>query len=174
MTGLERNSDIVKMASYAPLFGKENNSQWTPDMIWFNENEVYGIPSYYVQKLFSTNTGSKLLDSIIKLRSNKSSGLYTVSSFDEATGQVIIKVVNATNSTKKVKFDLIGVDKNKLDGSEIKLSTSNIKNENSFINKQKVAPVTKNINRLESKFNYSFDRQSLTIIRLEIVNKLIN
>lgn len=171
MTGLERNSDIVKMASYAPLFGKENNSQWTPDMIWFNENEVYGTTSYYVQKLFATNTGNKLLDSIIKLRSNKSSGLFTVSSFDEATGQVIIKVVNATNSTKKVNFDLIGVDKNKLDGTEIKLSTSNIKNENSFINKQKVAPVTKKINGLESKFNYSFDRQSLTIIRLEIVNK---
>jgi alpha-L-arabinofuranosidase len=50
MTGLEKNSDIVKMASYAPLFAKEDDSQWTPDMIWFNGDQVYGTPSYYVQQ----------------------------------------------------------------------------------------------------------------------------
>jgi alpha-L-arabinofuranosidase len=168
MTGLERNSDIVKMASYAPLFAKENDSQWTPDMIWFNGTEAYGTPNYYVQKLFSTNTGNKLLDSVVVQRNTKASGLYSVSSLDEATGEVIIKVVNATNSSKKVKFDLAGVSKDKLSGTEIKLSTSNIKDENSFTSKEKVAPVTKKINGMSSKFDYSFDAQSLTIIRLKI------
>ncbi|NLY43954.1 MAG: DUF1080 domain-containing protein [Clostridiaceae bacterium] len=57
MTGLERNGDIVELASYAPLFAKENATQWTPDMIWFNNTDVYGSPTYYVQKMFSRNMG---------------------------------------------------------------------------------------------------------------------
>lgn len=168
MTGLERNSDIVKMASYAPLFGKENDSQWNPDMIWFNGSDVYGTPDYYVQKLFSTNTGNKLLDSVVEKRNDKTTGIYTVSSLDEATGEIIIKVINASNSMKKIKFDLDGVNKDKLDGTEIKLSTSDVKNENSFVNKEKIAPVTKKINGLTSKFDYNFDSQSVTILRLKI------
>ncbi|MGN1097765.1 MAG: alpha-L-arabinofuranosidase C-terminal domain-containing protein, partial [Clostridia bacterium] len=57
MTGLEKNSDIVKMASYAPLFAKLGATQWTPDMIWFDSDTSYGSPDYYVQQLFSRHTG---------------------------------------------------------------------------------------------------------------------
>lgn len=55
MTALERNGDVVEMACYAPLFGNGTQTQWTPDMIWFNNDEVFGSVNYYVQKLFSTN-----------------------------------------------------------------------------------------------------------------------
>jgi len=61
MTGLERNSDIVHMAAYAPLFNKVGSSQWVPDLIWFDNTRVYGTPSYYVQKMFSTNLGDRIL-----------------------------------------------------------------------------------------------------------------
>lgn len=57
MTGLEKNSDIVKMASYAPLFAKLGYVQWAPDMIWFDTDTVYGSPDYYVQKLYSNHSG---------------------------------------------------------------------------------------------------------------------
>lgn len=57
MTGLERNSDIVKMAAYAPLFGNLTQSQWSPDLIWFNNTTVFGSVNYYVQKLFAENQG---------------------------------------------------------------------------------------------------------------------
>jgi alpha-L-arabinofuranosidase len=63
MTGLERNGDIVRMAAYAPLFGNLTATHWSPDLIWFNNHQVTGSISYYVQKIFSTNAGSKLLDS---------------------------------------------------------------------------------------------------------------
>lgn len=63
MTGLERNGDIVRMAAYAPLFGNLTATHWSPDLIWFNNHQVTGSISYYVQKIFSTNTGTKLLDS---------------------------------------------------------------------------------------------------------------
>jgi len=61
MTGLERNSDVVIMAAYAPLFNRVGWSQWTPDLIWFNNSQVYGTPSYYVQKLFMNNLPDVIL-----------------------------------------------------------------------------------------------------------------
>ena len=63
MTGLERNGDIVRMAAYAPLFGNLTATHWSPDLIWFNNHQVTGSISYYMQKLFSVNTGTALLKS---------------------------------------------------------------------------------------------------------------
>ncbi len=61
MTGLERNGDIVRMAAYAPLFGNLTATHWSPDLIWFNNHLSTGSINYYVQKIFSINTGTKLL-----------------------------------------------------------------------------------------------------------------
>ena len=61
MTGMERNSDVVLMASYAPLFANVNYKKWNPDLIDFDSSRVYGLPSYYVQKLFSENRGEAVL-----------------------------------------------------------------------------------------------------------------
>jgi alpha-L-arabinofuranosidase len=65
MTGLERNSDIVKMAAYAPLFGNVTALHWAPDLIWFNNNTVTSSVNYYVQKIFSINKGKTLLASTL-------------------------------------------------------------------------------------------------------------
>ncbi len=61
MTGFERNSDIVGMTAYAPLFNKIGNSQWTPDLIWFTNTRSYGTPSYHVQQMFGANRPDVLL-----------------------------------------------------------------------------------------------------------------
>jgi alpha-L-arabinofuranosidase len=61
MTGMERNSDVVVMSSYAPLFANVNYKKWNPDLIDFDSSRVYGIPSYYVQKMFSENCGDVVL-----------------------------------------------------------------------------------------------------------------
>jgi alpha-L-arabinofuranosidase len=61
MTGLERNSDIVVMASYAPLFVHVNHRRWTPDLINFDSSRSYGLPSYYAQQMFSRNRGDVVL-----------------------------------------------------------------------------------------------------------------
>ncbi len=63
MTGLERNGDIVEMAAYAPLFGNSTAIHWAPDLIWFDNDSVTGSVNYYIQKLFSNNAGTSLLDS---------------------------------------------------------------------------------------------------------------
>jgi len=67
MTGMERNSDIVAMASYAPLFANLNNKDWNPDLIYFNGSQVYGTPSYYVQQLFSVNRGDYVVPTAISI-----------------------------------------------------------------------------------------------------------
>ncbi|NEC87257.1 alpha-L-arabinofuranosidase C-terminal domain-containing protein [Streptomyces sp. SID12501] len=61
MTGLERNADVVKLASYAPLLSNEDYVQWSPDMIWFNNHASWGSPSYEVQKLFMNNVGDRVV-----------------------------------------------------------------------------------------------------------------
>jgi len=63
MTGMERNSDVVAMASYAPLFANVHYKKWNPDLINFNGTVTYGTPSYYVQQLFSGNRGDVVLQS---------------------------------------------------------------------------------------------------------------
>jgi alpha-L-arabinofuranosidase len=75
LMGVERNSDIVVMASYAPLLGKVGASQWQPNLIWFNNVSLYGTPSYYVQKMFSENRGDFILPlelSVLKKEDEKS------------------------------------------------------------------------------------------------------
>ena len=59
LTALERNADIVRMSSYAPLFGKEGFCQWNPNLIYFSNASVCRTPGYYVQKLFSVNCGDR-------------------------------------------------------------------------------------------------------------------
>ncbi|MFE2420161.1 alpha-L-arabinofuranosidase C-terminal domain-containing protein [Streptomyces hokutonensis] len=63
MTGLERNADVVKLASYAPLFANEDYVQWRPDLVWFNNHASWGSANYEVQKLFMNNVGSRVVPS---------------------------------------------------------------------------------------------------------------
>lgn len=65
MTGMERNSDIVVMSSYAPLFANVNNKAWNPDLIYFDNHRVAGTPSYYVQQLFSCNRPDQIVASTL-------------------------------------------------------------------------------------------------------------
>lgn len=65
MTGMERNSDIVTMACYAPLFANVNNIQWHPDLIYYDNSRCFGTPAYYVQQMFSVNRGDMVLPTVV-------------------------------------------------------------------------------------------------------------
>jgi alpha-L-arabinofuranosidase len=66
MTGLERNSDVVEMASYAPLLANAAYVNWSPDAIWFDNARSYGSPSYYVQRLFGQNAGDTVVPTTLE------------------------------------------------------------------------------------------------------------
>ncbi|MBQ3796166.1 MAG: alpha-L-arabinofuranosidase [Butyrivibrio sp.] len=93
MTGLEKNCDVVLMASYAPLFARLGYTQWQPDLIWFDAKKSYGTPSYYVQKLYSNFSGNVELQITDKLSCLEKDKVYiTASKNDE---NIFIKVINA-------------------------------------------------------------------------------
>jgi len=73
MTGLEKNADIVTMACYAPLFGNKTQNQWTPDLIWYSNDSVYGSVNYYVQQLFANNVGTTTLPTTLEISEYNSS-----------------------------------------------------------------------------------------------------
>jgi len=95
MTGLERNADVVHLASYAPLFAHIDGWQWTPDLVWVNSLESYGTPNYYVQKLYSLNKGTHTVPAQLggKPLTGQDS-LYVSAVVDQQTNDLIIELVN--------------------------------------------------------------------------------
>ncbi len=102
MTGLERNADLVRMATYAPLFAHVEANQWHPDLIWFDNADVMRTPNYYVQQLFANNPGTRVLP----IATENGPEIYTSATLDEPTGEVIVKIVNRTAEPRKVKLNL--------------------------------------------------------------------
>lgn len=102
ITGMERNGDVVKLASYAPLFNRIGHSQWTPDMIWFDEDNVILTPSYYAQKLFSDYAGDKAVELDGQEKELRKNDIYV--SIVKRGDQTIVKAVNASNEEKKLQL----------------------------------------------------------------------
>lgn len=88
MTGLERNSDVVFSASYAPLIGAVYSHQWTPNLITITPDSIYKSTSYYVQQMFAANKGETILPS----SPTTNDPFYYVVSQNSRTGVVYIKV----------------------------------------------------------------------------------
>ena len=99
MTGFERNSDVVAMASYAPLFSREGHHQWSPDLIWFNGTESWVTPNYYVQQLFSCNRPDFELPVEVK----GAERFYACAG--TRGGETIVKLVNAADEVRSVKVE---------------------------------------------------------------------
>ena len=100
MTGMERNGDVVQLASYAPLFNRIGHSQWTPDMIWFDAEKVVLTPSYYVQKMFSDFAGTEALDLAGQEKALRDSKLYISAVKDGASK--IIKIANGSDEEQSL------------------------------------------------------------------------
>lgn len=109
MTGLERNADVVQMASYAPLFAHAEGWQWTPDLIWVDNLSSYGSPGYYVQQMFSNNKGTNTV-TILKNGAALSGAdsLYASACIDKNKNELIIKLVNASGKLKEAPLQVAG------------------------------------------------------------------
>jgi alpha-N-arabinofuranosidase len=109
MTGLERNADLVGMASYAPLFAHVDAWQWTPNLIWFDNLTSFGTPSYYVQQMFGQNRGTSILPvSIDGQGANGVGGVFASASLDAPSREVVVKLVNPGDETRSVALALTG------------------------------------------------------------------
>ena len=104
LTGVERNGDVVVLASYAPLFARMGYTQWSPDMIWFDGASCYGSPSYYVQKMYACNMGDIILDTCGGEKEAREKGIYYTISLCEKSGEIILKVVNAKEAEQALEL----------------------------------------------------------------------
>jgi len=162
MTGLERNSDLVLMASYAPLFCNLNNPDWWPDLIYFNGTNVFGTPSYYVQQMFSLNRGNYVLPTSVSVSGNP---LYVSSSLVQSNNQIIVKAVNVNNSAMTTTFNFNGVASIVSTATAIQL-TGNPNATNSLTTPTAIFPVTNSIANAGTNFTVNLPANSLTILRL--------
>jgi Alpha-L-arabinofuranosidase len=146
LTGVERNADVVTLASYAPLFGHVDGWQWTPDLIWVDNLSVFGTPNYYVQKLYSTNKGTH----IVPLTSDGQpltgqGGLYASAVVDKRTDELIIKVANRSDSVATLELELQGVRNLKAAGTHIELRSDDMDQVNSIREPLAVSPQEKKV-----------------------------
>ncbi len=190
LTGLERNSDLVVMASYAPLFVNVNPGafQWRPDLIGYDALHSYGSPSYYVQKMFSLNHGDSVLhvddNNIPEMeppaapqgrrgaaastnnatRPRMMPALFYVATRDSKQGTIYLKVVNADGVAHPVLVNVSGVKSIDSDGESIVLSADSPTDTNSIDQPTKIVPVTTKVDGLGASFTRTFAPYSVTIL----------
>ena len=171
ITGMERNGDLVKMASYAPLLENRNNRNWPVNLIWLDTDKVVGRSSYYVQKMFAENkpTYNIGLDKtfIPAVDTTASPKQFFSAGYEQGSKDIIIKVVNADSSTYAAHFDIAGNASIEKVGEVISLSAKSDKVENSFDEPMKIAPVVTNYKDFDASFSYTFEPFSFTILRLK-------
>jgi alpha-L-arabinofuranosidase len=168
MTSLERNGDVVHLASYAPLLARKGFTQWKPDMIYFDNLKLCLSTNYYVQKLFSLHSGDQYFSNIIT--KNESDTTIAASCVqDSKSGDIILKLVNFSSSTKSMKINLASFKKVAPD-AELTILQGNADDENTLENPAKIVPVTKAF-KANSKFEYACPPVSLSVIRIKRITK---
>ena len=120
MTGIERNADLVHMATYAPLFSHVEGWQWRPDLIWYDNLSTARTASYYVQQLYMLNRGTHVLPTTLAIDGGRPSvnpvakgqdGVFASAVIDKAKNLVIVKVVNTTGQPQHLSIHLKGLSK---------------------------------------------------------------
>ena len=147
MTGLERNADVVEMATYAPLFAHVEGWQWRPDMIWFDNLRSMPTASYYVQQMYSLNKGSRVVPATLDGRAaaglEGQDGIFATAAYDNATGEYIVKIANTSDKPQEIRLDFKGLKKNFTTLSAETLHAV-AKAENTLDNPDKVQPLKRN------------------------------
>ena len=164
MTSLERNGDVVRLASYAPLFAKKDYTQWKTDMVFFDNTKVSLTPNYYVQKMFSANQGDYYFSNIIS-KDEKDANLAVSCVKDSKSGDIILKMVNFGKETKPFKINL-GKFGTLSPQAEQTVLTGNADAENTLEKPNSVIPTT-TVVKIKNAFDYSAPAMSLTVIRIK-------
>ncbi len=143
MTGIERNADVVSMATYAPLFAHVEGWQWRPDMIWYDNLRSFKSCSYYVQQMYSLYKGTNVLpltmNGKIVAGDDDQNGLFASSVVNKSTGEIYVKVVNVGNTAQPIKLTLKGLKKAAA-AKCISLRSDDPIAENSLDNPDKIVP----------------------------------
>lgn len=189
MTCMERNSDIVLMHCYAPLFvnvsqltGPGRSMQWSSDLIGYDALTSYGSPSYNAQVMFSTMVGDEILAADaqdVPTRSWQRRGrggeplttqqvreLFFSATRDSRSGVVYLKVVNAAGSARPVKIQITGAEQIGPEGELVSMTSSDLNDSNSIEQPGKIVPRTAKVGGLGTVFTREFPPYSISILKL--------
>ncbi len=146
MTGLERNADIVHMATYAPLLAHVEGWQWRPDLIWYDNLQTVRTASYYVQQLYAkykgTNVLSLTMDKQPVTGAEGQNGLFASAVYDAGTGEYIVKVANTSDQKQTLNLKFEGMKKKEAltSGRCITLASANPDADNTIEHPNTIAP----------------------------------
>lgn len=196
MTGMERNSDLVIRSCYAPLFANVNNAtptapkawQWESNLIGYDALTSFGSPSYYVQKMFNSYIGDKVVpvsginiptqtrpatkqDSAANNMPKPIPAMFYVATRDTKTGKLFLKVVNATGKPQQVDIDLNGAGKVSPEGTLVVIKGDKPEDTNTISDPVKIVPVTSKVNGISKKFTRTFDAYSVSVLQINILTK---
>jgi alpha-N-arabinofuranosidase len=192
MTGMERNSDLVIMSCYAPLFVNVNKAtatapkawQWDSDLIGYDALSSYGSPSYYVQKIFSHYLGNKIVPATIEnipvqkaplTKEDSSNGIKSKSvptifysvTMNDTTGVIYLKVVNTIGKKQTIKINLAGAEKVSPDATVVTIKSDKPDDTNTINEPQKIIPVTTTMKGLRKNFQQIFPPYSVTVMQIQ-------
>ena len=177
LTGVERNADIVHMATYAPLLAHVEGWQWRPDLIWFDNLRSVRTCSWYVQNLYGHNKGTN----VIPLTMNKKAvsgqegqnGLFASAVLDKENNTYILKVVNTSDKSQKLNIEFKGLKKSVslVNGKCITLHSDNSDAENTLDEPNKIVPVEKDINIEKNILNTEIREMTFAIYKFELSKK---
>jgi alpha-N-arabinofuranosidase len=165
MTGMERNSDLVILASYAPLFVNVNpdGMQWASDLIGYNANSSYGSPSYYAQAMFANHIGNQVVASDLQGAGDR---LFYSVTRDSAKGVVYLKLVNASSLPQDVKISLTGVNAVKSSAKLIRLSAVSTAATNSITDPKRIVPVESTVKGVGKEFTRTVPGYSIDVLEI--------
>jgi alpha-N-arabinofuranosidase len=165
MTGMERNSDIVIMESYAPLFVNVNpgGMQWESDLIGYDALSSYGSPSYWAQVIFASHSGTEVVNATL---TNAVSRVATSATRDEQQRKIFIKLVNGTSGVQHFDISLDGVSSVKRDATLITMSGKSPNATNTIAHPDNIKPVEHRLTLAGPKFQHSFEPYSINVIEV--------
>ena len=166
MTGMERNSDLIVMASYAPLFVNVNpgGMQWESDLIGYDALTSYGSPGYYAQTMFAKYLGTEVPTSYANGDSNRF--FYSVTR-DPAKGAVYLKLVNASSVAQPVDIEMTGAGSVAGTGTLVTLSGANLAQTNTISAPTRIVPVVTTLKSAGPKFKHTVSPYSIQVLELE-------
>ncbi len=163
LTGIERNADLVQMTAYAPLFARYGFTQWkAANLIWFDHKTVVRTPNYYVQQLFSLNKGDVYLEN--KADFGAATNLAVAASLDKATGDVVVKIANASGQAVETILHLAGVGATASEGT-LTLLAGEKTAANTLEQPGRIQPVASRI-KVGKHFAYTIPPMSVQFIRI--------
>lgn len=161
ITGLEKNSSVVKMASYSPTFSKIGANTKNQSLVWFDGNDLAYTPSYYTQLIFANNVGKNYVNSTLN---SDNDGVFQSVTVDETSRTLYIKLVNTSGNHEKISVNLSGFDE--VSAVSQQSVGSNFKSAFNSIKKQTVAPRQTELEFEDGTFDTELAPYSATVIRV--------